>query len=238
MKPNKKIKLPPMKKAKKVSSVTTPKSPKPPKAPVAHNVYEGLLYFQKERVTIPRNGVGKSNSSTYKYATLDDTINTVRPLIEKYGLGFTQLLDGENLVTELFHAESGTKITSTAPLGKPTSSQDMGARITYIRRYTLTSILALSGDEDTDAKPVETIPDAPAKDLGKVSDTLNAPEKTQRSETFQKAIVAIEGAMSADALETLVGHVERSEKLTMEEKVELKAMIKTRETEVEGTVHA
>lgn len=219
------------------------------------NIYEALLAFQKERITIPRNGVGRTSSGQpYKYSTLDDTINTIRPVLEKYGMGFTQIVINDQLLTELFHAESETKISSTAPLGKPASMQDYGGRITYLRRYTLTAQLGLSGDEDTDAVPTATVPDkaesfsAPIKpetaEQGQNSEEVapTAPATppqmpvAPRSEFFVKARTMIEAAYSGEALEVILRQIGLSKRLSESEKVELVEILHARETEVEGTV--
>lgn len=119
------------------------------------NVREALMLFQRESIVLARNGKGKSMSGKeYKYVTLDDLIESVRPSLDKFGMGFTQIVDGDQLVTEVFHVESDTSIVSKLSLGKPSAMQDLGGRITYARRYSLTAILGLSAEEDIDAKPV------------------------------------------------------------------------------------
>ena len=98
-----------------------------------------------------RNGTGKSNGKEYKYVTLDDLINLVRPALMEEGMLFTQLIQTDTMETKLIHADSGTEIVSTINLESQTICRDYGARITYARRYALTAILGLNAEEDTDA---------------------------------------------------------------------------------------
>lgn len=143
---------------KKVTSpVSTPK-PKKSKlivsgTPVVYtSVRQALFAFQGEQITLPRTGNGKSQKGTdYKYVTLDVLIERVIPILQKYRLGFAQVVQGDKLVTELFHADSDTSIISEIPLGKPDNIQDLGGRITYLKRYALTALLGLSAEEDIDA---------------------------------------------------------------------------------------
>lgn len=91
----------------------------------------------------------------YKYATLDDILTVVRPILKKHGLAIIQPLDGDDLITMLMH-KSGQHITHTASIASMSGSKQMnelqaiGAAITYMRRYALSSILCISTDEDTD----------------------------------------------------------------------------------------
>lgn len=90
-----------------------------------------------------------------KYAPLSEVINTVRPILSKYGLSFFQddYGTGESITvtTTIFHS-SGEWLQSGELTGKPEKNtvQAMGAVITYLRRYQLSSVLGLSSEDDTD----------------------------------------------------------------------------------------
>ena len=126
------------------------------------NIFQALADFQAEKLIIPRNGVGHNGTKTYKYATLDDVIQMTRPALEKHHLVFAQLVfQNEHrqtlLKTVLVCTDdpAGERLETIIPLGNATSAQDMGSRITYMRRYALVPILGLSIEEDTDAVPPE-----------------------------------------------------------------------------------
>ena len=87
-----------------------------------------------------------------KYSTLDDIWNACGGALAENGLDVThQILNngnGTEIVATLFH-ESGQYLRSAIPLpiGTP---QQTGSAITYMRRYTIQSILGLEGDSFTD----------------------------------------------------------------------------------------
>lgn len=114
---------------------------------------KALALFQYECPIIYKSAKGFS----YKYADLPTIIETITPLMKKHGLGFTQLVQGENLTTFVFHAESGQSIESTIKI-EPIEMKGMntlqsyGACLTYFRRYSLTCVLGIVSDQDTDAQ--------------------------------------------------------------------------------------
>lgn len=92
-----------------------------------------------------------------KYVTLDNIINTTRPILAANGLVIVQALSGDYLVTTLYHV-SGQYIQSDMPFSpmsgnKGTNAlQELGGGITYARRYALGAILSLSVDADDDGQ--------------------------------------------------------------------------------------
>lgn len=89
------------------------------------------------------------------YATLDNIIDEIRPILTKHGLSIIQLPsgDGENvsMKTMLIH-ESGEWIESDALVMKPVKNdpQAIGSAISYARRYSLAAFLSLNTGEDDD----------------------------------------------------------------------------------------
>jgi hypothetical protein len=113
-------------------------------------IYGQLSSFQQSVGTIKKDSKGYG----YTYASLDHIVETITPELKKNNLGFTHTFDGDQIICTLFNTE-GETITSrlTLPLetGKGLSpSQLQGVAITYARRYTLSAILGLITDEDTD----------------------------------------------------------------------------------------
>lgn len=99
-----------------------------------------------------------------KYATLPGVLQTVRPLLAKHRLAVVQapdLLDGRLVLkTRLLHAE-GEVIETALPLPEATTMQAMGSAITYARRYALTALLGICGDEDDDGNSASQVKPAP-----------------------------------------------------------------------------
>lgn len=164
------------------------------------NLFKSLAEFQQEVPVIHKATQGYG----YTFADLPKIFSVINPLLKKHGLGFTQLIENENLTTILFHVESGETIESKMALLKDVSLKGMnefqvyGSQLTYFRRYALSSILGIVTDKDTDAggeqvKKVKTITDerfnkaidAIGKGLAKKEDLLQF-ELTES----QKQIVA------------------------------------------------
>jgi len=236
------------KKQTKEKAAKLPKEVKKPKGEKkvkgAKNIQEALFMFQQEALVLPRNGSGKTaNGKTYKYVTLDEMLQTATPVLQKYGVGFTQLVQTDKMETKLFHVESGTELVSVINLGSPNNMQDYGGRITYAKRYALGALLGLSSEEDVDATPIpedkKPATPAPAEKPDIAKDISEAPEvkdtpQTVRSESFQKAHGMISSAVTVDALDHISGQIAKTPRLNAEEKVDLQEVIVARRKEVES----
>lgn len=92
-----------------------------------------------------------------RYATLGAVIDASKEVLEKNGLVVTQLStsdNGEVGITTLLMHSSGEWIESTCTVaieGK-NIAQEAGKAITYLRRYSLSSILNLYAEEDNDGQ--------------------------------------------------------------------------------------
>lgn len=116
------------------------------------NIFKALANFQQECPVIHKG----TNGYGYTYADLPQILEVINPLLKKHGLGFTQLLTEDGLLTVIFHAESGECIEGTCPIPTTTLKgmndyQSFGSGITYYRRYALSSALGIVTDKDTDA---------------------------------------------------------------------------------------
>jgi hypothetical protein len=123
-----------------------------------NTLLQSLVEAQAEFETLPKDKAGYG----YNYTDLDTVISYIRPILKKYGLGFIQMLstlEGNQpaITTRLIHS-SGEWIEDTTPLppvqlAKGNAAQNLGAAITYMKRYTLCAMLGISSDEDVDGKP-------------------------------------------------------------------------------------
>jgi len=136
---------------------------------------EALVAAQKELPTaIERDAQGLG----YRYTSLDKLIEATRPILSKYGLAISQwpdvLVTHEKIVPVLV-----TRIDYSAPepaigrdygyieyraplyVSEPKGSQELGAAVTYMRRYAWAAALGIASEEDTDAatlKPEDDVP--------------------------------------------------------------------------------
>ncbi|MBQ1948742.1 MAG: ERF family protein [Treponema sp.] len=114
-----------------------------------------FINAQSEILTLPKDKKGYG----YNYTDFDTVVKTVKPILKKNHLGFCQLLDskenGKNGITTILFHESGESFQSwfelpAVVLGKANNAQNIGAAISYIKRYALCAILGCSSDDDTD----------------------------------------------------------------------------------------
>lgn len=140
------------------------------------NLYKSLALFQQDVPIIHKDSKGYN----YTYTGLASIVETITPLLKKHGLGFTQPLGNNSIKTILFHFDSGETIESETTIladtleyveiekkGKENNvykvnqilgfegmnkAQAYGSLITYFRRYSLSSLLGLITDTDSDAR--------------------------------------------------------------------------------------
>jgi len=116
---------------------------------------EALAAAQAEISDPPRTKSGQVRGKRdYKYAGLDDLLQTVRPVLSRHGLAVVQtvdLLDGHPVLsTRLMHSAGGC-ISSSYPLGWDGGPQDHGSELTYARRYSLEAMVGVAATADDDA---------------------------------------------------------------------------------------
>jgi hypothetical protein len=123
------------------------------KSPMINEIAKALSDFQGE----VKNPDKSANNPFFKskYAPLDTLLNEARPILAKYGLAILQSCSGDNdkaTVTTLLTHSSGQWIESEPLTLKATKAdpQGIGSAITYARRYALSAILGIVGEEDDD----------------------------------------------------------------------------------------
>ncbi len=152
-------------------TVTQLKTAEPP-PDVPTNLAAALVALQASMPAIITDQPGQIGNRSYKYANLTKCTEKLYPVMAALGLAFTAKpttrpvvaeVDGQlrvvgtefGLAYTLLHAPSGEKDEGFWPLGDPAriSSQDMGIKITYAKRYALVAITgAAPGDDDNDAQ--------------------------------------------------------------------------------------
>jgi len=90
-------------------------------------------------------------SYNFKYATYANIVKTVLPPLIENDMAFTQTFGDGCLITSLFHI-SGESIVSKIPINLDgCTMQEIGSRISYLKRYSLSAILGIVAEEDDDA---------------------------------------------------------------------------------------
>lgn len=118
------------------------------------NLWKAFIEFQKEFKGMKPDATNPFFKSSY--ITLDGILETVRPILSKYGLAVLQEARGTDGIatvkTYLIH-ETGesfsTDILEMKPQ-KPNDPQQMGACITYAKRYQLAALLGICESVDDD----------------------------------------------------------------------------------------
>lgn len=131
-------------------------------------LFASLVEAQSE---FPQIGKDAKNSfGGYKFATLQNVMNSTLPILNKHGLFVSQQptnndMHGIGVVTIIGHGSGQWMQHSyTMPLienKKMNSAQEAGSVITYARRYALAAALGIVIDEDTDARPKQQNNPAP-----------------------------------------------------------------------------
>ncbi len=109
------------------------------------NFYEKLAAVKAE---VGR--ISKDNSNPFfksKYFDVNSLLLHVEPIIQKNGLLLLQPIQ-DNLVKSIILDTNGFSIESSIVLPELNDPQKLGSAITYYRRYTLQSLLALQAEDD------------------------------------------------------------------------------------------
>jgi hypothetical protein len=160
-----------------------------PKSQSTKEITKALITFQVKVDTIRKD----ANNPFFKssYASLANILDSIKePLIE-CGLAITQFPYGENgLMTILMH-ESGEWIGFEYQM-RPAKDdpQGRGSCLTYMRRYSISSVLCLNIDEDDDgnlATHGKSTPD-------------EKPWLNKGTEQFKSAVAYVQGGGSIEAI--------------------------------------
>lgn len=98
-----------------------------------------------------------------KFASLADTMDVIKPVLEKYGLGHVCFFDGTAIVYQVFNQEDGEALVSRLDLSNVLDSlsgnvwQGIGQGFTYMRRYLAQAFWSLvPEDDDAQSAPTRT----------------------------------------------------------------------------------
>jgi hypothetical protein len=112
-------------------------------------LHDRLLQFQKSVEAVKKDS--KNPHFKSKYADINTILEEIKPKLNDAGLVLTQRLDiaaNQRSVLITVISDGIDSIVSEALLPDLTDPQKFGAAITYYRRYSLQSLLALEAEDD------------------------------------------------------------------------------------------
>lgn len=105
----------------------------------------------------------KTDKYRFDYAELSVILNGVRPILAKHGLFLVQPTSNPapgviTVTTRLIYKDGTVVAEGTLSRKDEAAIQQTGSAITYLRRYSLCSLLGIAADEDDDGTAAEGIP--------------------------------------------------------------------------------
>ena len=120
-------------------------------------LFEALAKAQAEFGTVSATSRVTFKNVDFKFAPLSEILGAVRPALNKYGLTLTQQTkhipfgnaNGIRVVTTLLH-ESGVSydIESVPVFYNVNDIKNLGAQVTYLRRYEVKTLLGIEADSE------------------------------------------------------------------------------------------
>jgi hypothetical protein len=95
--------------------------------------------------------ISKDSTNPYfksKYFDVNALLRQITPMLQEEGLLLLQPIKQGEVASIIIDVDSGEKIESAMTLPDMTDPQKIGSAITYYRRYTLQSLLALQAEDD------------------------------------------------------------------------------------------
>lgn len=149
-------------------------------------VLGALTKAQGDLPGVPKNHEGQVGQRRYAFADLSDMIATIRPVLAKHGLGFSQNVStGDGAVsvsTMVFHSSGEWFASDDLRLDGGNTAQTTGSAITYAKRYSLAAFFGIVGDDDDDGAAASAAPQREQRGR----ETANPIEKPQASPARQR----------------------------------------------------
>jgi len=109
------------------------------------------VYPKLAKVKAVLNPIRKTETNPFlksKYFDINSLLEQVEPIIQEHGLILAQPIQQGKVTTYLIDPETGDDLGSEIELPNIQDPQKLGSAITYYRRYTLQSLLALQALDD------------------------------------------------------------------------------------------
>lgn len=155
-----------------------------------------LLQFQKEIGVIAKDSKNPHFKNTY--ASLSQLLSEVKPVLTKLNLVVLQPINNGKVGTIII---DGTTTIAESWIDLPLNlqPQPLGSAITYFRRYTLSSLLALEIDDDDAtmaSKPIK--PTLTPQQFTAIIDTITSGNKDKVIEALPKYTISKEHQTAID----------------------------------------
>jgi hypothetical protein len=120
-----------------------------------NELIKALIEAESEYTKIELNKTGQVGNAKFKYADLTSVFNATKPALRKHGLKVIGVLgqndNGDNVLTMTLMHVSGQSISSQVRFPSTISkSTELGAVLTYMRRYLYCTLLGVAGEEDVE----------------------------------------------------------------------------------------
>lgn len=119
-------------------------------------IYQKLAQAKKEIGAISKDSKNPFYKS--KYFDINQLLQHVEPVLEKYGLMVMQPIIEGKVVSLIIDVETGKDCRSEIQLTDERDPQKIGSQISYFRRYTLSSLLSLQAEDDDANKAIPKKP--------------------------------------------------------------------------------
>jgi hypothetical protein len=133
-----------------------------------------LVAAQAAMPKVPKDGTNPHFKS--RFVSLDSLIEKTRPVLNEHGLALVQFptvsdLGAPVLRTILIHGASGEQLQADMQLMvQNPNMQQLGAAITYARRYAWSAVLGVASEDDDDGNSTQPQPAAPAAKVKVITD--------------------------------------------------------------------
>lgn len=166
------------------------------KAEWAKEQYDkAMAAFQSECPVIEKKKKVSFGTTNYSYAPLEEIVEQVKELLSKNGFSYTfDTKEGENAIKVICyakhiagHSESSSLEIEVDGASKMNKTQQYGSANSYGKRYAFCNAFGiLTGDEDTDAAPIE---DKPGYRLARTdSRAITAAEQYQENKSHEEKV--------------------------------------------------
>lgn len=162
---------------------------------------KALSAFQGEIKPVPKDSVNPFFKS--KYADLSSIISHIQPTLKKNGLSVSQLCneaDGKVSVTTILMHDSGEWVSGTITMTPAKNDpQTYLSTITYSRRGSLSAILGLATEDDTDGEVASGKTPTQAPPTPKVAEKAKVEPKTPVKSAEKSDKKPVEAVKTDDA---------------------------------------
>jgi len=152
------------------------------------SIWTALHAAKQELGKVPKDSTNPFFKS--KYFDINGLLDVVEPCLHKHGLFVIQPIADGKVCTRIVHAATGESIESSLQLSGTNDPQKHGSEITYYRRYTLQSLLAMQADDD-DGNAASGRTQAQPKQEAKPKEPAAIPELTPKHEKWNTCVSCV-----------------------------------------------